>query len=107
MSHINIATQDMQMSGVSRHLTRNPSSFPFAFQNRDRSPNYLQSELDRLRSLSDAVRDSGSVAPASCWLVEAEQRKGKRIYRYVQLRSDSKQIKKRSSFTHGKNFNRA
>jgi len=51
---------------------------------------YLQQERDRLIALSDAVRSSGSVAPANCWVTEVEKHKGNRTYCYARLVSDSK-----------------
>ena len=51
---------------------------------------YLQQERDRLIALSDAVRSSGSVAPANCCCVEVEQHKGNKTYCYARLLSDSK-----------------
>ncbi len=56
---------------------------------------FLQGELDRLQSLSDAVRASGSVAPANCWVSEIEQIKNGRTYRYAKLISASKQMRSR------------
>jgi hypothetical protein len=113
MSQINMATQGVKTSSVSRRNTRNPLSFPFGFERSvsrevDRSHNYSLSESDRLQDLSDAVRDSGSVAPANCWLVVEEERKGSRTYRrarlYVQsigfpaseMFAASKKVKRRS-----------
>ncbi len=116
MKNISIATTVVHpFDGVHRDT----SSFPPPFF-------YLQAELQRLQSLSDAVRSSGSVAPANCWLVESEQCKGKRVYRYVQLRNAStvktrtlgrpncaqhldwkRRCQRRSEFLHGSTFNRA
>lgn len=48
-------------------------------------PSFLQSERDRLIDQNDAIRESGSVAPANCWIVETEQSKGRKTYRYIRL----------------------
>jgi len=55
---------------------------------------YLQQERDRLIALSDAVRSSGSVAPANCWVTEVEKHKGNRTYCYARLVSDSKGLRR-------------
>ena len=57
-------------------------------------PNYLQQERDRLIALSDAVRSSGSVAPANCFCVEVEKHKGNKTYCYARLDSDSKGLRR-------------
>ena len=57
-------------------------------------PNYLQQERDRLIALSDAVRWSGSVAPANCFCIDVEQHKGNKTYCYARLLSDSKGLRR-------------
>ena len=57
-------------------------------------PNYLQQERDRLIALSDAVRSSGSVAPANCFCIDVEQHKGNKTYCYARLLSDSKGLRR-------------
>lgn len=55
---------------------------------------YLKQERDRLIALSDAVRSSGSVAPANCCCVEVEKRRGDKTYCYARLLSDSKGLRR-------------
>lgn len=46
---------------------------------------HLLAEHDRLLDAIDAVRQSGKVAPAYCWLVESSETKGARTYTYIKL----------------------
>jgi AAA domain len=46
---------------------------------------YLQSELQRLLSAIEALRSSGRIAPAYCWLTESTETKGSRTYTYIRL----------------------
>lgn len=93
MLNASIATPVAHPFNDVRHDT---PSFPPAFIRSF----YLQSELDRLRDLSDAVRSSGSVAPANCWLVVEDVHRASHTYRYARLYvqpiAASKKLKKRS-----------
>lgn len=60
----------------------------------DHPTSIVRQERDRLIALSDAVRSSGSVAPANCWVTEVEKHKGNKTYCYALLSSDSKGVKR-------------
>lgn len=46
---------------------------------------HLQAEENRLLTLMTQIRNSGSVAPAYCWLTETSETKGGKTYSYVRL----------------------
>jgi hypothetical protein len=46
---------------------------------------YLQAELQRLLEATEAIRISGNVAPAYCWLTESSEIKGSKTYTYIRL----------------------
>ncbi len=46
---------------------------------------FLEAERERLLSLIQQIRNSGTVAPAYCWLTETSSTKGAKTYVYVVL----------------------
>jgi len=46
---------------------------------------FLESEQVRLQQLEDAIRSSGRVAPAKCWLTESNETKNSKTYTYIRL----------------------
>jgi hypothetical protein len=46
---------------------------------------HLLAEQERLLAAIAAIRSSGKVAPAYCWLVESVETKAARTYRYIKL----------------------
>jgi hypothetical protein len=49
---------------------------------------HLLAEHDRLLELIETIRQSGIVAPAHCWLVQASETKAARTYTYIKLLSE-------------------
>ncbi|NJR40633.1 MAG: hypothetical protein HC781_19640 [Leptolyngbyaceae cyanobacterium CSU_1_4] len=46
---------------------------------------FLHAELQRLLKVIEAVRTSGIVAPAYCWLTESSETKANKTYTYIRL----------------------
>jgi hypothetical protein len=46
---------------------------------------HLQTERLRLQQLEDAIRSTGQVAPAKCWLAESHETKNFKTYTYIRL----------------------
>jgi hypothetical protein len=47
--------------------------------------NYLEAEQQRLLDCIVAIRESGTVAHAYCWLIESTEAKGSKTYTYIKL----------------------
>jgi hypothetical protein len=51
----------------------------------NKESNYLEAERQRLLDCIVAIRKSGTVAHAYCWLIESTESKGSRTYTYIKL----------------------
>lgn len=53
---------------------------------------HLQTELDRLKALSDQVRVSGAVAPSQCWIEDYVVKRNDKQYHYKRVNGDRPQF---------------